>query len=98
MFFIPESYTRTPILCSSSQTRVYHISYTRMLIPLVPTDFPPNMRYLPRISPDFLKILSKYPYSMTGGCSFGKMWKNMKKRPFFRAATAALGSIRLYYI
>ena len=26
-----------------------------------------------------------------GGSSSGKMWKNMEKRPFFRAATAGLG-------
>ena len=27
-----------------------------------------------------------------GGFFFGKMWKNMEKRPFFRAATAGLGT------
>ena len=26
-----------------------------------------------------------------GGFYLGKMWKNMEKRPFFRAATAGLG-------
>ena len=28
-----------------------------------------------------------------GGLSFGKMWKNMEKLAFFRAAMAGLGSI-----
>ena len=27
-----------------------------------------------------------------GGFFFGEMWKNMEKRPFFRAATAGLGT------
>ena len=26
---------------------------------------------------------------------FGKMWKNMEKRPFFRAAMAGLGKYRM---
>ena len=30
------------------------------------------------------------------GFSFGKMWKNMEKRPFFRAAMAGLGSKGIY--
>ena len=29
------------------------------------------------------------------GFPLGKMWKNMEKRPFFRAAMAGLGSIGL---
>ena len=32
-----------------------------------------------------------------GGYFFGKMWKNMEKRPFFQAAMAGLVSIGLMY-
>ena len=28
-----------------------------------------------------------------GGFSFGKMWENMEKRPFFQAATPGLGKL-----
>ena len=30
-----------------------------------------------------------------GGYFFGKMWKNMEKRPFFRAAMAGLGKYHM---
>ena len=32
---------------------------------------------------------------LLGGYFFGKMWKNMEKRPFFRAAMAGLGKYHM---
>ena len=32
---------------------------------------------------------------LLGGYLFGKMWKNMEKRPFFRAAMAGLGKYHM---
>ena len=72
------------------------ISMLWQLNPLDPTDLPSNMRYFPRISPNSLKISPKFRansliQSLTYVYLCGKMWKNMEKRPFFRAATAGLG-------